>query len=201
MKVRLLSIDMQNDFVSEGGRWYKRKECVDYFKFFVAPFLREGGFRLSMIVSDYTLPRNNGSCSYCVPGTWGFESIVPEDLVNPNRWIKAARSPTWVREVSGAYPVQRPDQFTQWLAESVGNPSPDLLVCLMGVDLECCVFCVVQELYLRGYNVMIIPELVDMASGRGDDKIQCLELLYRIWAKPLSWQRARDLLEESKKNE
>jgi nicotinamidase-related amidase len=186
MDIAFISVDMQNDFVSEGGIWYQRKECAAFFRDSVVPVLRSSGRKVQSITSDYSLPRANGSRSYCVPGQWGGQSVVPAD-VTQFTWVKAARSPIWVRDQSGVEPRPEPRRFTDWLHESVGPPSPQLHVCVMGVALECCVLCVVQELYFRGYRVRLVPEAVDTESGDTAEKDFCLRLLFRLWASPLLW--------------
>src|SRR3989344_5141693 len=99
-RLELLSIDLQQDFTTEGGKHYTPKASVGFLKETLFPFLKVKNIQISEIISDYRQPRPGDSDVSCVPGTWGYESIVPKELVK-SQWIKCMNSPIWIRENIG----------------------------------------------------------------------------------------------------
>jgi nicotinamidase-related amidase len=198
--LKLISVDFQKDFSSPGGRHYKDRPCVNFIKNTVIPFLRENGIKVGEIVSDYRQPRPGDNDDSCRPGTEGYLSEMPEDVKLKPVWIKCMNSPLWTRENIGVadkepgLPVQDPKAFTEWLYSIIGRPG-EVDIALIGLTLDCCVFCTAQELRFRGYNVKIIEEAVDtysMASGEKETILNNYPL--KNWAKPISWEEAKKLL-------
>ena len=127
MKYQFLSIDIQNDFATEGGKHYKIRPSIQFDKGILFPFLKEKGIKINEIVSDYRQPRPGDRDESCVPGTWGYESIVPRELVKA-QWIKCMNSPIWTRENIGnpdkkaGLPYQDTKAFGDWLEANLGKP-------------------------------------------------------------------------------
>ena len=81
MKYAFLSVDLQNDFTTEGGKHYIKRPCIDFLKENIFPFLKEKGIKINEIISDYRQPRPGDRDESCMPGTWGYKSIVPREIV------------------------------------------------------------------------------------------------------------------------
>ena len=164
----IIVIDYQNDFCSPGGKWFKERPAQTFIEKTLIPFLKENDIKISEIISDYRLPRQNETIDYCVPGTWGYQSAIPSDVKKKDVWIKAMNSPDWVRENGGnansrpALPYPDPHAFSQWLEKNIGKPNPDDQIVLIGLTLDCCVLCTSQQLYFRGYKVKILKEGTDV---------------------------------------
>jgi hypothetical protein len=97
----IIAVDLQNDFCSEGGVHYRPRSCVPFIKERLFPFVRERGYCIAEIISDYRKTEPGTKSSTCVPGQWGFESIIPSDLKHPTVWVKATPSPAWTRAGAG----------------------------------------------------------------------------------------------------
>ena len=81
MNYQFLAVDLQNDFASEGGKHYKIRPSINFDKDVLFPFLKQKNIKISEIISDYRQPRPGDRDHSCVPSTWGYESIVPKELV------------------------------------------------------------------------------------------------------------------------
>ena len=137
----------------------------------------------------------------CIPGTWGYISEIPDKNKNENIWIKCQNSPIWVTKNIGdpkkkpSAPYQDPKAFTQWLNNTIGKPEDVDLVVLIGLTLDCCIFCTAQELIFRRYNVSILKEATDTHSGTKKEKEMILKNYPLInWAKPIAWKELQKLL-------
>ena len=199
--MRILSIDFQNDFCSPDGRWFLSRPSHAFILDTLVPFLEEHDFKLAEIVSDYRLPRPNESEAYCVPGTKGFESAIPESARIQSRWIKSMNSPAWVRENGGnadkpaGVPYSAPTLLTQWMEQVFGKPQDAGEIVLVGLTLDCCVLCTAQELYFRGYKARYLLEGVDTYNGAEDEKRQMCTTPLPMWGKPISWKEVQANLE------
>ena len=126
--VRLLGIDLQNDFASEGGKHYTPKPSVTFLQSTLFPYLEGRHIKICEIISDYRQPRPGDSGEGCIPGTRGYESIIPRELVK-SQWVKCMNSPLWIRENGGdpdkapGLPYQDPQKFGAWLKNNLGEPS------------------------------------------------------------------------------
>lgn len=195
-KYKLIAIDLQNDFASEGGKAYRPRPCVKFLTDTVFPFLQEKGVKILEIVSDYRAPRKGDRGDLCAPGTWGYESIVPSDIVE-DRWIKSMNSPIWIRENIGdpdkkagaTYPDTQ--GFGNWLDQNLSGPDQVIPV-LFGLTIDCCVLSAAQELSWRGYYPLILKEGVDHFSGEQTDKEAVLQNPIPNWAQAISWEDLRD---------
>jgi hypothetical protein len=142
----LISVDLQNDFASEGGRIYSPKPCLAFLRTTLFPYLETAGLQVSEIVSDYRQPRPGYTRGCCEPGDWGHESIVPARLTG-SRLTKSMNSPVWTREGIGeadeepGLPYSDPERFTAWLESGLGRPS-DVVPVVFGLTVDCCVLCV-----------------------------------------------------------
>ena len=192
--MKILSIDFQHDFSRQGGRFYKSRESVDFLDRELLPFLRTRNETIAEIISDYRLPRPLEKEPYCVPGTWGYESEIPADLVRGRRWIKAMNSPSWTRPHAGD-PRHSPQdpycasaEFGEWLTETIGPPDAGNKIVLIGLTLDCCVLATAMELYHRGYRAYYLAEAVDTYKGTQEEKEF---LLFRtpltMWGSVIRW--------------
>jgi len=110
-------------------------------------------------------------------------------------------SPIWIRKNIGnphkqpGIPFQNPKKFTKWLNATIGNPKEVTQVVLIGLTIDCCVFCTAQELSWRGYNVSILREAVDVYSGNSKEKEIVLNgPSLSNWAKIISWKDLKEKL-------
>lgn len=124
-KIKILSVDFQKDFTSEGGLHFKPRQSVKFVKETLVPFLRKEGIKITEIISDYRQPKPRSKRNTCCPGTWGYESEIPEDIKLNDIWIKCMNSPLWVRENIGipntqaGFPYQDVSAFNSWLKKNI----------------------------------------------------------------------------------
>jgi len=169
--MRFISVDLQNDFASEGGKYYVPRTSIEFIENVLLPFLRDNEIKVSEIISDYRQPRKGDDRNCCIPGEWGYLSLLPESAVKGRRWIKSMNDPTWIRENIGipgsipGEPYQHPEGFDAWLEENLGSPEDAGPVTLFGLTLDRCVLCCAQQLTFRGYKVLYLAEGTDTASG------------------------------------
>ena len=191
MKYAFIAVDLQNDFTTEGGNHYKKRPCMDFLNSTLFPFLKENKIKMSEIISDYRQPRPGDLDESCVPNTWGYESVVPKELVR-SQWIKCMNSPIWVRENIGdadkkaGLPYQDPKAFGKWLEESVGKPG-EVTPVLFGLTIDCCVLSTLQELNWRGYYPLVIREGVDHYLATEEAKEAVLASPVSNWAEAIRW--------------
>ena len=191
--MRLISVDFQHDFVSPGGVHYRGQPCVKFVTGTVVPFVRAHGITVAEIVSDYRSPGGDDVDATCVPGQWGYESVIPADVKPAAPWVKASIAPTWVREGGGradAIPgPARPDPtgFSTWLDAAIGPPDRSGPVVIMGLVLEVCVLATLIEIGLRGYSAVVLIEGVDTYDGDQRRKLEFLDTLAGFWGPPMTW--------------
>jgi len=215
-KISILCVDFQNDFCDMDGRWYKERDCHNFIKDTLPCFLRkynlnkskEQQIKIAVINSDYRLPRPSENEEYCVPGTKGYQSGLPNDVTySVKPWIKCMNSPLWVRENAGdpSKPAGKPyidgHAFNNWLSSTIGFPSKNHKVFLIGVTLDCCVLATAMELYHLGYahNVQFLFEGVDSYEGTQKEKEQLLNMpMYKtMWANgSISWEHLREQIKQ-----
>ena len=200
MPVKLISIDLQNDFASDGGSFYSHRPCVDFIKKTMVDFLMEHDIRVAEIKSDYRQPRRGDPRDMCRPGEWGFESVLPGEVIDGDRWIKSMNSPIWVRKGGGdpeadpGEPYQDAEGFGEWLKRNVGTPKETIVV-LFGLTLNSCVLCSAQELTWRGFDVRILFEGTDTRSGIKKEKEKTITSPpISYWSSPVVWQDLKNLL-------
>lgn len=193
MTITILSVDLQNDFCTAGGVHYQSRSCVPFITNIVLPFVRKRGHTVVEIISDYRATESETGPSVCVPGQWGYQSLIPLDVKHPRVWVKAEPSPAWVREGAGqasqlpGVPYPAPDAFSAWLTTTVGPPTPHQQIILIGLTLEICVISTLQELHHRGYHVKVLFEGVDTYSGNLEQKRVLFDTLFPFWGQPISW--------------
>jgi len=191
-KYVFIAVDIQNEFASEGGRYYTPKKSVKFLKHTLFPFFEKNNMRISEIISDYRSPRPGGRESCCRPGEWGYESLIPSGLKKNPVWIKCMHSPVWIRKKAEykkgkpGMPAQNPQKFTEWLLKTAGGPDSVIPV-VIGLTIDCCVLSTVQELSWRGYNPVVLKEGVDADTGKTADRDRVLGLVIKNWAKVMSW--------------
>ncbi|MBN1538859.1 MAG: isochorismatase family protein [Candidatus Thermoplasmatota archaeon] len=200
-KVRLICIDMQNDFTSEGGKFYLPRPSVDFARNVLFPFLEDRGIVVAEIASDYRQPRPGDDRDCCRPGEWGYESIVPSVIRNGRQWVKSMNSPVWTRNGIGdpsaqpGEPFPDPNGFGEWLTDHVGGRNDVLKVVLFGLTADCCVLSTVQELKWRGYDVNVLSEATDMRSGDPEEKELFLNTSpFIFWGSAIRWVDLQHLL-------
>jgi nicotinamidase-related amidase len=198
MTTNIIAVDLQNDFCTEGGVHYHPRPSVPFIKETFLPFVRERSYRVAEIISDYRKTERGAKSSTCVPGQWGFESIIPSDVKHPSVWVKAAPSPAWTRAGAGqenqppGEPYPNPDAFSAWLRRVIGAPSTQQEIILIGLVLEVCVLSTLQELKLRGYQVKVLFEGVDTYSGNVEQKQLLFETLFPFWGEGVSWTEMKE---------
>ncbi|MBU1083017.1 isochorismatase family protein [Patescibacteria group bacterium] len=197
-KYSFIAIDLQNDFTSEGGLHYVKRESVDFLTDTLFPYFQEKGMEINEIISDYRQPRQGDTSDCCRVGEWGYESIIPRNIVK-SIWIKAMNSPIWTRENIGdatrspGLPYQDTKGFGQWLKDNIGNPGETTPV-LCGLTIDCCVLSTLQELSWRGYYPIVLKEGVDHYSGKIEDRDKMLETPVPNWAEVITWDELKNKL-------
>jgi nicotinamidase-related amidase len=201
-KIKIISVDFQKDFTSEGGFAYKPRPCVDFIKFDLIPTLRKNKIKIAEIISDYRNIVLSTRGFFCIPGTKGYESEISKDVKLNNIWIKCAHSPIWIRKNIGnsnkkpGIPYQDTKAFTKWLNSTIGKPKEIGEVVLIGLTVNCCILSLAQELYCRGYNnVKILKEATDDYIGTIIDKENALTLIKQNkWAEVITWNELKKKL-------
>lgn len=197
---RLVAVDFQKEFASEGGKHYRPRPCHSFVKETLIPFLRQNDVKIAEIVSDYRLPRPADPNDCARPGEEGYISEIAGDVKLRNVWIKCMNSPIWIRDNIGnpnkepGLPYQNPQAFTKWLEATVGKPEDVENIVLFGLTIDCCVFCTAQELSWRNYKVQILKEAVDTYSG--DQKLKEMILNHlplTRWASVITWSQFKQL--------
>ena len=147
-RIVFIAVDLQNEFASKGGSHFVLRPSVGFVKDVLIGFLRKKGIRTAEIISDYRQPRPGDPRDICRPGEWGYESIIPRDIVKNDVWVKCMNPPIWVRDNIGdpekepGIPYQDPKRFDSWLSENVGSPGDTDNIVLFGLTLDRCVLCV-----------------------------------------------------------
>lgn len=191
MKYSFISVDIQNDFATEGGKYYSFKPSVDFLKQTLLPYLSKKEIKINEIISDYRQPRPGDRGDCCHPGEWGYQSLLP-DKVRQSLWVKCMNSPIWIRENIGVndkepgLPYPDSKAFGKWLEDNVGKPN-EVTPVLIGLTIDCCVLSTAQELSWRGYRPIVLKEAVDHASGKIEDRDKVLETPIPNWANVVLW--------------
>jgi len=174
---------------------------VAFIKNILVPYLRENKIKVAEIISDYRQPRPGDLDDSTRPGEWGYESEIPADVKLTDVWIKCMNSPIWTRRNIGnphkkpGLPYQDTKAFGDWLNRTIGKPDKSGMVVLIGLTLDCCVFCTAQELTFRGYNVRILAEGVDVYSGKSKEKAMILNgYPLHNWAEGITWAELKKAL-------
>lgn len=199
-RIPLICVDIQNDFSSEGGVFYRHRPSVQFMKEILFPYLSEKRIKVSEIISDYRQPRPGDERDCCRPGEWGFDSILPGHLRNGKPWIKSMNSPVWTRkgignrEIEPGEPYPDPDNFRFWLDDHIG-PRGDHAVVVFGLTADCCVLATVQELRWRGYEVKVLEEATDLRSGDQNDRTEFLtKPPFTYWGSSIKFEELKDLI-------
>ncbi|MFO8051023.1 MAG: cysteine hydrolase family protein [Thermoplasmatota archaeon] len=175
-RTSFLCVDLQNDFASPKGRYYRPRESVRFDIEVLFPWMEEKKVGCAEIVSDYRQPRRGDPRDCCRPGEWGFHSLLPDSVRKGAPWIKSMNSPLWTRENAGrpdvgpGPPYPDTDGFDGWLVENLGRPDDTERVHVFGLTADCCVLCTVQELRFRGYEPVVISDATDVRSGDPKEK-------------------------------
>ncbi|GAB3401658.1 cysteine hydrolase family protein [Flindersiella endophytica] len=191
--MRLVSVDLQNDFVAPGGVHFKGQPCVEFIARTVVPHIRERGIAVAEVVSDYRSSAGDADRETCAPGQWGYESAIPADVKPVAPWVKAHIAPTWVRDGGGRPDTapgparQDPAAFDEWLGRALGPPDTGGPVVVIGLVLEVCVLATLIELRLRGYPAAVLLEGVDTYDGDQRRKREFLDTLAGFWGEPVTW--------------
>lgn len=200
MTLQFLSVDLQNEFCREGGALYRPRPCVSFIQHTFLPFVRAHGYSVAEIISDYRVSEPGSGTPSCVPGTWGYQSLLPADVRHPSVWVKAEPSPAWTRMGAGhaeqlpGVPYRAPDAFGRWLSATIGPPAAGQEIILIGLMLEICVLSTLQELKYQGYHAKILFEGVDTYSGDLEQKQVLCETLFPFWGHALSWAQLQDAI-------
>lgn len=199
--IELLSVDLQNDFTTVGGICFENRPSVGFVKEILVPYIRESGLLINEILSDYRQPRKGDPRYCCKPGDWGFESILPRDIVKDETWIKSMNDPTWVRLGGGdperepGEPYQDPAAFDRWIDRNIGSLEDTDMIIVFGLTADRCVLCTAQQLAFRGYDVRVLKEATDVRSGDPVEKETFLmNTPFQYWAEPINFDEMRSLL-------
>ncbi|MBU1082984.1 hypothetical protein KKE14_00900 [Patescibacteria group bacterium] len=191
-KYKFIAVDLQNDFASEKGLHYNPlRGSVDFLKKVLFPYFKENDIKINEIVSDYRQPRQGDTSDCCRAGEWGYESILPRDIVS-STWIKAMNSPVWVRENIGnpdkqpGLPYPDSEAFHKWLRENIGEPG-EVVPVVFGLTIDCCVLSTLQELSWRGYYPLVLREGVDHYEGGMENRDKILNSPVLNWAEAIKW--------------
>ncbi|MCA9353623.1 isochorismatase family protein [Candidatus Nomurabacteria bacterium] len=197
--IKIISIDLQKDFTDPQGRAFRDRPSVSFIKNELVPFLREKDIKIYEIISDYRQPRQGDTGDLCYPGTFGYESEIPDDVKDANIWVKSMNSPEWIRKGRGdkdavpELPYPDPESFTKWLIETVGTPVEKNKIVLIGLTLDCCVLSTAQDLTFRGYDVYVLSEAVDVYSGNQEEKEYLLKNVpVKNWADPMLFEEFKN---------
>ncbi len=191
--VKIVTVDFQKDFSAENGLCYVPRPCTEFIKNVLIPYVRKNDIKIKEIISDYRLPRPGDEFECCVPGTDGYISEIPDDVKDPNVWIKSMNSPIWIRENRGlpgkpaGIPYPDPVAFSDWTKVALGAPEDNDAIVLIGLTLDCCILCTAQELRFRGYHVKFLVEGVDTYGGSQEEKQEILKVPLSNWGEPISW--------------
>ncbi len=175
---KFLCVDFQNEFASKNGKWYNGGKSIDFINQTLSPYLAKKSLRVDEIISDYRPPRNKDSGIGCIPGEFGYQSALPDEIRNNDPWIKCMNSPVWTRKNIGnkfkkpGLPYQNTRAFNNWLKSKFGEPNNNLTIILFGLTLDCCVLATAQELYWHGYNFKILVEATDVMPNKDQLKIK-----------------------------
>ncbi len=192
-KYVFIAVDIQNDFITEGGRFYTYKPSKDFMLKTFFPFLEENNIKVNEIISDYRQPRQGDLGDGCKPGEWGYESILPEHL-RKSLWTKSMNSPIWVRKNIGnskrkpGLPYPDSKAFGKWIKKNIGTLE-NVIPVIFGLTIDCCVLSTIQEFRWRGFSPIVIKETVDHSTGKIEDRDIVLEkTAIRWWAKNMTWE-------------
>jgi len=199
MRYEFIVVDIQNDFATEGGKFYTHKPSITFLKKNIFPYLEEKKIRINEIVSDYRQPRPGDYGEGCIPGEWGYESIMPKDL-QKSLWVKCMNSPIWIRKNIGnknkkpGIPFADSKAFGKWIKKNIGTIEETTPV-IFGLTIDCCVLSTVQEFRWRGFKPIIIREAVDTSNGIIEDRDIVLEkTALRWWGKTMDWEDFKKLI-------
>lgn len=193
MALKFLAVDLQNEFAVAGGLLYRPRPCIPFIQATLLPFVRAERYTIAEIISDYRATPPAPGPSSCVPGTWSYQSLLPDDLKHPQVWVKAEPSPVWIRAQGGVAaalpgaPYPDPQAFDAWLHTVIGPPTPTDEIVIMGLMLEICVLATLQELHYRGYNAKLLLDGVDTYSGSPVQKRAFCETLCPFWGEAIDW--------------
>lgn len=200
MTIRFISVDLQHDFSAKKGKHYKTRPAVQFIKTTLLPYLRRKKIKVAEIISDYRREYDLKDNDTCLPGTWGYTSEIPATDKKKDVWVKCQNSPIWVTKNIGdpkkkpGPPYQDPKAFTRWLTKNIGKPEDVDFVVLIGLTLDCCVFCTAQELRFRRYKVRILEEATDTYMGTKKEKEMILGNYPLVnWAKPITWKELQKI--------
>lgn len=201
MEYPIVAVDLQKDFWVSGGKAYTPKPCVEFLSKTMFPFLRARSIKVHEIISDYRPPRPGDRGDLCYPGSWGYESLVSDDL-RASQLIKCMNSPLWTRVNIGrsdrepGTPYCQPMFFDLWLLEYIGRnkPKDQVRPVLIGLTVDCCVLCTAQDLNFRGFYPLVLREGVDHATGRIEDRDQILRTPMPNWAEVIGWDALKGKL-------
>ncbi|MEA3558734.1 MAG: hypothetical protein U9R75_05710 [Candidatus Thermoplasmatota archaeon] len=166
--------------------------------------MKERKVKCAEVVSDYRQPRRGDNRNCCIPGEWGYESIVPDDLRDGASWVKSMNSPSWTRENIGEIdiepgePYPDPEGFGRWLLSRIGEPDEGKEIILFGLTADRCVLCMVQELRFRGYDPIVLYEATDVRSGSISEKDAFLSHTpFTFWGRVIRFEEVKEMMKSS----
>ena len=128
MNIKVVSVDLQKEFSTPGGKHYRVHSNIKFIKDTLVPYLREKDMKIAEIISDYRKPRPGDSDDSTRPGEEGYKSELQDNIKLRPVWVKCMNSPIWTRKNIGnpnkkpGLPYQDPKSFGIWVHKVIGTP-------------------------------------------------------------------------------
>lgn len=165
MKMKVILVNFQNEYLSKKGKWFSKSKITKFITSRFIPFCDRHNLSIYEIKSDYSTP-NMINQNGCVPGTFGFKSLIEEGKLAAKPFIKSDNSPNFIRPNHGDNPVEKPEEFKHWLDENIGDPSQIAYVLLLGIGLESSITMIGHEMAKYGYKIKILKEGTDTTNKK-----------------------------------
>jgi hypothetical protein len=125
-----------------------------------------------------------------------FVHNIPRFTLDPDSFIGGGsiRENAGVPDGKPGQPYSAPDKFSEWLFQEIGTPESAGDVVIFGLTLDCCVLCLAQELYFRGYKAHILYEAVDTYMGSKEQKDNMFDTPLPMWVKKITWAEVKEKL-------
>lgn len=157
MKVKVILVNFQNEYLSKKGKWYRKSKITNFIIDRFIPFCERHNLSVYEIKSDYSSPNSTKQVG-CAPGTYGFKTLISDSKFASSPFIKSDNSPNFVREKNGEMPVEKPIEFKHWLDVNIGDPSQIGYVLILGMGLEASITMIGHQMSKYGYKIKILKE-------------------------------------------
>lgn len=157
MKVKVILVNFQNEYLSKKGKWYRKSKITSFIIDRFIPFCERHNLSVYEIKSDYSSPNSTKQVG-CAPGTYGFKTLISDSKFASSSFIKSDNSPNFIREKNGEMPVEKPIEFKHWLDVNIGDPSQIGYVLILGMELESSITMIGHQMSKYGYKIKILKE-------------------------------------------